>query len=179
MKHIRTAQLPTLAVVTLVLLRIGIGWQVAFDGFARIRGPGAHTVQAQLERARGPLQEPGRRVVENEALLGIANAATSWGTFALGLLFLLGFLTRTTGFCLIALLLLSYLADPPFAVHFDAAGGGISNLANENLIGILAILAVMASGVSRRSGLDMLLARRRSETPATPASGAKKDADVD
>ena len=175
------ARLSAFAVLLLVLLRIGIGWHFSYEGFVKVRGPGTYTAAGFLGQARGPFETEFRELADpgRATRLGIVNLVTSWGMLALGIFFMLGFLTRTTGTCLILLLLMFYLADPPFQGVRSAFDEGNYLYVNKNLIELLAILVVIGTGVSRRCGLDMLLARRLPARPEAARMPAKDQSRAD
>lgn len=121
------------------------------------------------QRDKGGLPEP-----QEKRWLDWINTITMWGLTAVGVCLLLGLFTRTACLGGAALLLLFYLAMPPFPwLPLNPRAEGHYLFINKNLIELLALLALATTRSGRWLGLDGLIQflspwRRRSEPdPAT------------
>ncbi|MCG3125811.1 MAG: hypothetical protein CHACPFDD_00638 [Phycisphaerae bacterium] len=196
-------RVPGFLLFILFLLRIGIGWHFSYEGYTKVRGPGAFTAAGYLKAARGPFKdyfvslagpwekfvaqftgsahaEPATTsapasspappasqpaAVENPPQLVAINLIMSWGMLLLGLLFMLGWWTRTSGLLLMLMLAMFYLSAPPWTAEKLAFEEGNYLFINKNLIEFLATAAVAFSGVSRTWGLDAFSRIRREPRP--------------
>ena len=146
----------------LVLFRFCLGWHLFYQGMGKLRG--AHwSAEPYLRSATGPLASLFQEMTENRAWLSVADQATILGLMTLGVLLMVGLFTRVASLGAIALLLLFYLAHPPFPVH----GFGVPTIngnelyVNQVLIEILALAVSLAFDTGKISGLDMLIRFRK------------------
>lgn len=166
------AALSKWATLALFLLRLAVGWHFTFEAYSKLRGPGRWTSRGYLSQATGPLAPAFKSVAEFPPLLVAADLLMTWGMLALGVAFTLGLFTRTTGAGLAVMLLLFYLSMPPWGRPKLPAEEGNYLYVNKNLIELLAVAVVVASGVSRVWGLDALWTRRAAANRAPEAKHA-------
>ena len=94
-----------------------------------------------------------------------------WGLTVVGLLLILGLFTRLASVAGMMLVLLFYLAAPPWIGYFYALPSeGSYLIVNKNLVELCALLVILMTGSGRFAGLDRilhgLLARRPLPAPA-------------
>ncbi len=162
----------------LVLFRFCVGWHLFYQGMGKLRAA-RWSAEPYLKSADGPLAALFQRMTENRAWLSVADQATIWGLMILGVLLMVGLFTRAASLGAIALLLLFYLAHPPFPVH----GFGVPTIngnelyVNQVLIEILALAVSLSFDTGKISGLDMLIKFRKhkpGENIAMPAPAVKE-----
>jgi thiosulfate dehydrogenase (quinone) large subunit len=168
----------------LVLFRFSVGWHLFYQGMGKMRV--AHWSSGDyLRTATGPLGPWFQKLSQESWWLGMADQATVWGLVILGLLLMVGLFTRTASLAAILLLLLFYLAHPPFPLHGFApiTPQGFELYVNQVLIEILALSVGLAFNTGKISGLDLLIHNwirgRRSErhTRAQVAAELRKPHD--
>ena len=105
----------------------------------------------QLQRGRVPMQV-GTKTDET-------NQRTIWTLLILGVLMILGLFSRLSAFASAGLLLMFYLAMPPFPGVPPAPGPEHSLFVNKNLIEVLACLALASLPTGRWFGVDGFVSR--------------------
>lgn len=151
--------------ISIVALRFAVGWHLFLEGYGKLV-TSQWWAQAPDASASGPLAPLLRRMSESPWLFVAAERTTSYGLMVLGLLLMVGLLTRTASFLAIALLAAYLLAHPPLPVTGfllpNAEGTGM--YVNPTLIELLGLVASFAFDSGRIAGLDVLLLRRRRES---------------
>jgi thiosulfate dehydrogenase [quinone] large subunit len=114
-----------------------------------------------------------RSLAAQPDLLEQANLVTTWGLTTVGLLLMLGLLTRLASLAGMGFILLFYFASPPFVGYFySLPAEGSYLLVNKNLVELCALLVVMLTGSGRFAGLDRIaraaLKRRPQAAGAQP-----------
>lgn len=104
------------------------------------------------QRARGPVKMPSTRVDQIDAL-------TMWSLTVVGVLLILGLCSRVAAVGAAGLLLMFYLAMPPWPGVLPAPGPEHSLWVNKNLIEVLALLLLASVPTGRWFGLDALAGR--------------------
>jgi thiosulfate dehydrogenase [quinone] large subunit len=163
----------------ILLLRIAVGWHFAFEGYQKVRGPGDWTAAGYLKNAQGPLADRFKQLAGDDSLLGFIDIGMSWGMLVIGVCFMLGLLTRTTGLLLMLMLVGFYLSAPPWTGQKLPVEEGNYLYINKNLIEFLAVAAILASGVSRSWGLDGLFRRRPVRLAGSPRISVDDGADAE
>lgn len=99
--------------VIFTILRIFIGWHLMYEGILKITDP-AWTSAAYLAGSNGPLSGLFQVILGSEFLLKTVDILNAWGLTLIGLGLILGHRTRFFGIAGALLLLMYYLAYPPF-----------------------------------------------------------------
>lgn len=145
---------------SLVLLRVLIGWHLLYEGVVKVMDPSWSSGDF-LSNARGPLAGLFHHLTSDNTLLYIVDIVNEWGLIAIGLSLILGFFTRVGIVSGIFLLLLYYLANPPFlGVSPGANSEGSYLIVNKNLIEAGGLLVLFVFRSSHLYGLDRFFARR-------------------
>jgi thiosulfate dehydrogenase [quinone] large subunit len=158
-----------LQMIALVVMRVLIGWHFLYEGVAKLLKPD-WSAAGYLKVAKGPLAGVFHSMANNPDVLEWVNFMNIWGLTLIGLGLILGCLTRYAAIGGALMVLLYYLANPPFIGYFSSqATEGSYLLVNKNLveIGALFVIAVTYSG--RYIGLDRIFYRffhRRRRTVA-------------
>lgn len=141
----------------LTSLRVLIGWHFLYEGLVKIYTPG-WTAKAYLADSAGPLSGVFNNIVQNETALYVIDFLNEWGLVLIGLALFAGILSKAGKICGIALLLLYYLAYPPFAgAGMNQHAEGSYWLVNKNLIEMVALLVLLYFPSSHITGIDRFL----------------------
>jgi thiosulfate dehydrogenase [quinone] large subunit len=151
--------------IAITLMRIVVGWHFLYEGIAKLTAPSWSAV-SYLKQARGPFAPLFKGLASDPNSLANAEWITMWGLTLVGLLLVLGLLTRLASVAGIGFILLFYFANPPFVGYFYALPSeGSYLIVNKNLVELCALLVVLVTGSGRFAGLDRvvhgLLATRR------------------
>ena len=111
------AKLSRSAMIAIVLLRIVIGWHFLYEGIAKLTSPSWSAV-GYMRASRGPFAALFKSIANNPQMLDNANLITMYGLTIVGVLLMLGLLTRLAAIGGIAFILLFYLCNPPFVGYF-------------------------------------------------------------
>lgn len=147
----------------LTLLRIAIGWHFMYEGLIKIFSPD-WSARPYLEGSRWILGDFFRWLASSDAGLSAVNFANEWGLTLIGLALILGIFTRFASWTGIAMLILYYVAYPPFGgFSYGSAAEGSYLIVNKNLIEIVCLLVLALTSPERLFGLEYLL---RKQSPA-------------
>jgi thiosulfate dehydrogenase [quinone] large subunit len=165
---------------SLVALRTLIGWHFLYEGIYKLRLPAwspdgqplaAWTSAGFIKAASGPAGRLARSLVD-AGYLPLIDRLIMFGVAGVGLLLILGLLTRVG--CVGALLLLAlfYVMAVPTTGMPQPMAEGSYLLVNKTLVEGLAVLVLMSFDTGRIAGLDRLWRdRRRPQPPVLAAEG--------
>ena len=105
--------------VSLVSLRVLIGWHFLYEGLAKLLNP-EWTAAGFLSESRWLFSGLFTSIVENPSALKIVDFLNVWGLIAIGLGLIVGFCAIAAKIAGIFLLLLYYLSNPPFIGYSSA-----------------------------------------------------------
>lgn len=168
--------------VILVLLRTVIGWHFLYEGISKLFTPGWSSF-SYLSLSNWIFAGFFHEVAANPAALKIVDLLNIWGLIFIGLALFFGILTRYASAFGILLLLLYYIAHPPFlAVGLGMPAEGQYLVVNKNVIEMLALLLFVIIPPQSVPGLDRLFSlilnqRKKATSDATP-SPDKVDSDI-
>ncbi|MBN1562027.1 DoxX family protein [candidate division KSB1 bacterium] len=152
-------KLTTLQKIALVLLRVMIGWHFLYEGVAKLLKPG-WSAAGYLMQSRGFLASVFKWMVDSEAIMPIVNQLNIWGLIAIGLGLILGCFTRLSAVFGMLLILLYYLANPPFVgYYYSIPMEGNYLIVNKNLVEMAALFLIAITHSGRYAGLDRILSR--------------------
>jgi uncharacterized membrane protein YphA (DoxX/SURF4 family) len=166
----------------LTLLRIAVGWHFLYEGIDKALTPG-WTSGGYLEVSRWVFGGAFQWIASHPLALNLVDGINIGAQILVGLLLVVGGLTRAAGLAGIALLLLYYLANPPLVgVGLDLPGPGSTLVVDRNVIEMLALALLAALPIASLPGVDRWFVQRRahlvapapeeSEAAPTPAAGA-------
>lgn len=160
--------------VTLVILRIAIGWHFCFEGIVKLSKDG-WTSAGYLTNSTGPLSSFFSTIPENPTLLYLSDQITIWILTIGGLCLMLGVCTRAACITSGILLALFYIAAPPLPLWWfsnmsqysaelgSAYWAGVQQhgtegtylIVNKNLIELCALIVLFSFDTGKLSGLDV------------------------
>ncbi|HXY40311.1 MAG TPA: DoxX family membrane protein [Vicinamibacteria bacterium] len=142
--------------VTVVVLRVLIGWHFLYEGIAKLTSPN-WSASGFLLQSRGPLSGLFRALAV-EPNLSRVNFLNEWGLTLIGLGLIAGCFTRTASVSGLVVILLFYLCNPPFIGYFYSVPmEGSYLVVNKNLVEAAALAVVFTTGSGRAAGLDRII----------------------
>ena len=150
----KTSNYNIIQVLSLVLLRVLIGWHLLYEGVVKVLDTNWTSAEF-LNNAWGPFSGFFQYLASDNTLLYIVDLTNQWALVFIGLSLMLGFFTRTGVVMGIVLLFLYYLASPPFFGISPAANAeGSYLIVNKNLVEIGALFVLLTLRTSHLYGLD-------------------------
>jgi thiosulfate dehydrogenase [quinone] large subunit len=150
----------------LLALRILVGWHFLYEGVAKLTNP-YWTSAGYLQESQGWFSEWFQDLASSPGLLTTVDNLNQWGLLLIGLALLLGCFTRVASLFGIVLLLLYYLAAPPFpGMEYGIPTEGSYLIVNKILVELAALLVILGFPTSHQVGLDRLLGRRKNRAGA-------------
>lgn len=144
----------------LTLLRVLIGWHFLYEGLVKIYTPG-WSADPYLSAAFGPFAPLFNNLAQNENILSVVDVLNAWGLVLIGLSLFIGFLAKPAKLLGIVLLLLYYLAYPPFAgLGVNTFVEGNYWIVNKNLIEMAALFVLFLFPSSQITGIDRFLKKK-------------------
>jgi thiosulfate dehydrogenase (quinone) large subunit len=156
MKNNNTSQsYSNLQIFSLTFLRVLIGWHFLYEGFAKLFSTPGWTAKFYLLGSVGPFAPVFKAMASNPVLLTIINNLNIWGLILIGLSLFTGLFSRPFKLFGIVLLLLYYLAYPPFAsLVINTPVEGNYWIVNKNLIEMAALFVLYLFPSGHITGID-------------------------
>ena len=172
--------LTTLSVIQLtmlVVLRVAIGWHFLYEGVSKLFTTG-WTSAGYLEISKWIFSPVFHWIASNQAILKIVDFMNIWGLIFIGLGLFLGFFTRIAAYSGMFLLLLYYVANPPFiGMDFGVITEGNYLLVDKNFVEICALLVTAIFPSGKQIGLDRLvvwfMSKKVKPEATVPVSGTE------
>lgn len=144
-------------ILSLTILRILIGWHFLYEGLVKFYSPN-WSARSYLSGAVGPFSSLFHDMAQSEWQLKIADTLNMWGLTLIGLSLFIGFLSKPFKILGIILLLMYYLAYPPFAdlgvqMHVE----GSYWIVNKNLIEMASLFVLLMFPSSGITGIDRFI----------------------
>jgi len=143
--------------ITLVALRILIGWHLLYEGFSKLLTPN-WTSAGFLGESKWILSGLSGWITSHSGILAAVDFLNTWGLIAIGAGLILGLFTRTAAISGAILLFLYYLNNPPLiGLEYSFPTEGNYLVVSKTLIESVALvaLAVFPSGLF--AGLDIFI----------------------
>lgn len=140
--------------ISLMLLRIAVGWHFLFEGASKLITPGWSS-RSYLLDSRGFMSGFFHWIAGNEAVLKGADLLNMWGLTLIGLALVLGLFNRYATLAGIFLLALYYLSHPAmigWEYLFPSEGNYF--LVNKNIVEIFALLVLFYFPTGQIAGLE-------------------------
>ncbi len=164
--------------IVLLCLRLAIGWQLLYEGLAKLLMPD-WTSAPYLLLSRGFFQNFFHWLGSSPGLVGAVDFLNTWGLTLIGLALILGCLTRLASGFGVALLALYYLAQMPLIrTDYRVPVEGHYLLVNKNLVELLVLVVFLFVPAGALWGLDRLLRDRRARKKAATQDSASEAATV-
>lgn len=141
--------------IVLTVLRMLIGWHFLYEGISKLAIENWSSY-AYLMESKWLFSGFFHWIIAHPTLLAITDTLNIWGLILIGLGLFIGMFTRTVSIAGIGLLLLYYIANPPF-VETSLPTLGYSFFINLNLIEAGILLVFVFSGRDYLWGMDRLL----------------------
>jgi uncharacterized membrane protein YphA (DoxX/SURF4 family) len=149
--------------VFLALLRILIGWQFLYEGIIKLFNP-AWTARPFLEGSRWIFGDLFRWMISGHTGMWIVDTLNAYGLTLIGIALILGLFTRLAAWGGVALLLMYYIAYPPFGgFSYGSPSEGSYLIVNKNMIELFALIMLALTGAGSFYGIDGLRKRKKSE----------------
>ncbi len=147
--------------VTLVLLRLLIGWHFFYEGMVKVFTP-AWTSKAYLLDSGGFAKPFFEWIALNPTLLVVNDFINVWALTLTGFFLLIGFLVRPAALAGMALLGLYYLSHPAFpGIEYLFPSDGSYFIVNKTLVELAAMAVVYAFPTAHIIGLQRLISKSR------------------
>ena len=130
--------LTNVQLLLVLLLRILIGWHFLYEGIIKLFDP-SWSAASYLLYSDWIFSGLFHAMAENPTLLAIVNFFNIWGLILIGLALMFGLFTRVASLAGAGLLLLYYVANPPFTLP-DSMKEGSYMIIDKNLIEMIALI---------------------------------------
>jgi len=160
----------------LLCLRIVIGWQLLYEGLAKVLTPN-WTAAPYLLLSRGFFPGFFHWLGSSPAMLGAVNFLNTWGLTLIGLALILGVVTRFASACGVAMLALYYLAQPPLIrTNYWAPVEGHYMVVNKTLVELMVLVVFLFVPAGALWGIDRFWRGRQGrKKAAAPDADAAPD----
>jgi len=138
----------------LVLLRVIIGYHFLFEGINKLFSA-AWSSEGFLVQSNWIFSDLFKFIASSPTLLAIADFLNIWGQILIGLGLLVGLFSKYAAYAGALLLLLYYVAYPPFVEGYT--------FVDRNLLEFFGLLMIALFQTSQIIGLDGLISKIRSE----------------
>jgi uncharacterized membrane protein YphA (DoxX/SURF4 family) len=165
--HSNKSVISNLSMTLLVLLRVGIGWHCLYEGLAKLFEPG-WTSANYLMGSRWIFSGFFRALASNPELLKVVDFLNTWGLILIGLGLFLGAFTRIASISGAFLLVLYYLAYPPFVgMELGVPAEGNYLIVNKTLIEAFGLIVLTFIPTGQYLGLDRIIDRLKQKVKKT------------
>ena len=148
--------------LTLVLLRLAIGWHFLYEGLVKLANPN-WTSAGYLLDSGGFMKPFFVSLAGNPDLLRVIDLLNIWGLILIGLGLILGLFTRLAIISGITLMIFYYLSHPPFVgLKYAVPSDGSYLVVNKMVIEALALAVLLAFPTWKEWGLDRWIPSRQS-----------------
>ena len=130
-------------VFALTFLRVLIGWHFLYEGLTKLFSTPAWTAKTYLLGSVGPFSSLFNAMATHPGVLHVIDILNIWGLILIGLSLFVGLFSRPFKLFGIILLLLYYIAYPPFSsLAVNTPVEGSYWIVNKNLIELAALLVL-------------------------------------
>jgi len=148
--------LSTIQSTFLFLLRIAVGWHLLYEGVAKLLTPNWSSA-GYLSVSKWIFSGFFHWIAANTSALRVVDFLNIWGLILIGFCLMLGFATRFASISGAVLLLLYYIANPPFlGMDFGVITEGHYLIVDKTLVEILVLCLLAIFPTGRIFGLDRL-----------------------
>ena len=145
------------------IVRILIGWHFLYEGVVKLLST-SWSARTYLLESTWWFSGAFRAMALNEPVLRVVDFLNIWGLVIIGLFLFLGLFTRLAAFSGASLLLLYYVAHPPFTGLMEGAMTEGSYIwVNKNLIEMFVLILLSNIPVQWMYGIDNFIARQAPE----------------
>jgi thiosulfate dehydrogenase (quinone) large subunit len=145
-------------IFSLTVLRALIGWHFLYEGLVKLYTSPAWTAGPYLTGSVGPFASSFKALAANHTILVITDNLNIWGLILIGTSLFIGLFSKPFSLFGIALLLLYYLAYPPFAAFtVNAPLEGNYWIVNKTLVEMAALFVLFLFPSSHITGIDKFI----------------------
>lgn len=145
--------------ITLVLLRVLIGWHFLYEGLVKIINPDWSSI-GYLMDSKWIFEGFFHSLAANPGVLSVVDFFNVWGLILVGLGLILGSFTRIATLGGIILLTFYYVSHPPFLnLEYALPGEGSYLIVNKTLIELVTLWVLYLFPTGSQIGLDRFLFR--------------------
>ncbi|OGC00342.1 hypothetical protein A2V82_06835, partial [candidate division KSB1 bacterium RBG_16_48_16] len=167
-QSVKSQPLSTWQLSILTMMRVAIGWHFLYEGMVKLTNPN-WTCAGFLSESKWLFSGLFHWIAGNPAVLKIVDLLNIWGLLLIGLGLFFGCLTRLATFSAIGLLLLYYIANPPFVgLANSLATEGSYLVVDKNLVELIALVVLIFFPTGSFFGIDRLLAKKRKSEFSSP-----------
>ncbi len=146
--------------LTLVSLRLAIGWHFLYEGLVKLANPNWSSAGYLLDSG-GFLKTFFYNLAANPEVLKIVDLLNIWGLVLIGLGLILGAFTRVAIISGIVLMVFYYLSHPPFVgLKYAVPSDGSYLVVNKMMIEALALGVLLVFPTWKEWGVDRWILRR-------------------
>jgi len=154
MKNIKT--ISPLQTITLIILRILIGWQILFEGLSKLLDPNWSSF-GFLNESKWILSGFSHWIISNKDILNWVDFLNTWGLIAIGLGLVLGVFCRIAAISGAFLLFMYYLNNPPLiGMEYSIPSEGNYLIVNKTLIESISLVVIAVFSTHLNYGLESL-----------------------
>ncbi len=179
MLHDNKSMISNISMALLVVLRVGIGWHCLYEGLAKLFEPGWTSANFLLG-SRWIFSGFFNALASDPGLLKVVDFLNTWGLIFIGLGLFLGAFTRIASIAGAFLLLLYYLAYPPFVgLELGVPAEGNYIIVNKTLIEVFALIILAAIPTGQYFGLDRIIGRLKRKKAKTGGQTSASETSLD
>ncbi len=159
----------------LTILRVALGWHLFYEGITKILSD-SWSSATYLVESKWIFSGFFQWIAQSPDILNIVDILNAWILCIAGLMILFGLLTRVSALISASLILLYYLANPPFVGYPGVTGEGTYLIINKNLIEVLSLAVFIFIPKNSHYSFDRLLNRikQKKEIVARPRTASEK-----
>jgi thiosulfate dehydrogenase (quinone) large subunit len=145
-------------IFSLTLLQALVGWHFLFEGLSKLFANPAWSARSYLMGSVGPFSTMFHKLALSGSVLRFVDLANVWGLILIGAGLFTGLFSKAAKICGIALLLLYYIAYPPFvSLITNIPVEGNYWIVNKTLIEMAGLFVLLMFPVSHITGLDRFI----------------------
>lgn len=143
-----------LQMTALVILRLAVGWQILYEGLAKLLNP-AWTSADFMGQSKWILSGFANWIISNQGVLSAVDFLNTWGLIAIGLGLMFGLFSRIAAIAGAILVFVYYLNAPPLiGLEYALPTDGNNLIVNKTLIESIALCVLALFPTSKIFGLD-------------------------
>jgi thiosulfate dehydrogenase (quinone) large subunit len=148
-----------LQLITLVALRVIIGWHLLYEGVSKLLTPGWSSI-GFLSESQWIMSGSAKWIISHSGVLTTVDFLNVWGLITIGLGLILGLSTRIAAFSGAVLVLIYYFNNAPIiGIEYSIPAEGNNLIVNKTLIEAVALLVLTVFPTGSIVGLDVFIAR--------------------
>ena len=149
--------------ITLLLLRVLIGWHLLYEGVSKVLTPN-WTSAGFLKESQWIMSGVSKWIVLNPEVLKVVDILNTWGLIAIGLGLILGLFTRAAAISGTILLLVYFMNNAPIiGIEYSIPTEGNNLVVSKTLIEAVALFALAVFPTGAIFGLDALFTKSKSK----------------